>query len=148
LLIVDDIADSFDYQNKYAIIQYLKDINEDGLFRQVILTHNFDFFRTLESRFVGYPGCLMASKSGTQVTLTKAAGIRNVFANDWKPNFFTDDRKKLASICFLRNLIEMTRGENDPNYLTLTSMLHVRADSDTLTVGVLDGIYNGLCGTT
>jgi len=147
LLVVDDIADSFDYQNKYAIIQYLKDINEDGLFRQIILTHNFDFFRTLESRFVGYPGCLMASKTGTQVTLIKAAGIRNVFANDWKPNFFSDDRKKLASICFLRNLIEMTRGEADPDYLVLTSMLHVRQDSDLLTVGVLDNIYNSLCGT-
>ena len=33
LVIVDDIADSFDYQNKYAIIQYLKDISEDGLFK-------------------------------------------------------------------------------------------------------------------
>jgi CRISPR/Cas system CMR subunit Cmr6 (Cas7 group RAMP superfamily) len=27
LMIIDDIADSFDYQNKYAIIQYLKDIH-------------------------------------------------------------------------------------------------------------------------
>ena len=26
LLVVDDIADSFDYKNKYAIIQYLLDI--------------------------------------------------------------------------------------------------------------------------
>jgi hypothetical protein len=29
LLVVDDIADSFDYKNKYAIIQYLKDIAEE-----------------------------------------------------------------------------------------------------------------------
>jgi ABC-type dipeptide/oligopeptide/nickel transport system ATPase component len=26
LLIIDDIADSFDYKNKYSIIQYLKDL--------------------------------------------------------------------------------------------------------------------------
>jgi hypothetical protein len=50
LIVIDDIADSFDYQNKYAIIQYLKDISEDGngLFKQIIMTHNFEFFRTIE----------------------------------------------------------------------------------------------------
>jgi len=26
LLIIDDIGDSFDYKNKYSIIQYLKDL--------------------------------------------------------------------------------------------------------------------------
>ena len=43
LVVIDDLADSFDYQNKYAIIQYLKDISEDGFFNQIIMTHNFDF---------------------------------------------------------------------------------------------------------
>ena len=51
LVIVDDLADSFDYRNKYAIIQYLKDISENGLFKLLIMTHNFDFFRTIERRF-------------------------------------------------------------------------------------------------
>ena len=36
LVIVDDLADSFDYRNKYAIIRYLKDISEDGLFKLLI----------------------------------------------------------------------------------------------------------------
>lgn len=44
LFVVDDIADSFDYKNKYAIIQYLNDISEGPVFKQVILTHNFYFF--------------------------------------------------------------------------------------------------------
>lgn len=50
LLVVDDIADSFDYKNKYAIIQYLMEIAESDIFKQLILTHNFDFFRTINSR--------------------------------------------------------------------------------------------------
>ena len=41
LVIVDDLADSFDYRNKYAIIQYLKDISENGLYKLVVMTHNF-----------------------------------------------------------------------------------------------------------
>lgn len=148
LVVVDDIADSFDYQNKYAIIQYLKDISEDGLFKLLIMTHNFDFFRTVESRFVGYSNCLMASKDVSGINLVKATGIRNVFANDWKPAFFADSKKKLASICFLRNLIEMTTGEADPNYAKLTSMLHWRSDSNSITVADLDGVYNAVCKTT
>jgi len=145
LVVVDDVADSFDYQNKYAIIQYLKDISEEGLFKEIILTHNFDFFRTISLRFVGYPHCLMASKTDVGITLQSAAGIRNIFAKDWKPNFFKDDKKKVASIPFLRNLIEYTTGEGDPAFVRLTSMLHWRHDSDKLTVSDLDAIYNKIC---
>ncbi|MGH7616102.1 MAG: phage infection protein, partial [Gemmatimonadaceae bacterium] len=63
LFVVDDIADSFDYKNKYAIIQYLKDIAEENCFRQLILTHNFDFFRTVQSRFVKYSDCWMVQRT-------------------------------------------------------------------------------------
>ena len=55
LFIADDIADSFDYRNKYAIIQYLLDIAEGEHFKQILLTHNFDFFRTVNSRHCGIP---------------------------------------------------------------------------------------------
>lgn len=147
LIVVDDLADSFDYRNKYAIIQYLKDISEEGLFKLLVMTHNFDFFRTIESRFVGYGNCLMASKTERGVALTKAAGIRNVFARDWKLHFFTDPKKKIASIPFLRNLVEMTAGEDDQHYRDLTSMLHWKADSANITVGQLDKIYNAICKT-
>ena len=150
LVVVDDVADSFDYNNKYAIIQYLKDISEGGQFKLVIMTHNFDFFRTIQSRFVPYSKCLMASKdTGTGIiSLVPAAGIRNVFANDWKGQFFTDARKQIASIPFLRNLIEMTTGETNPLYLTLTSMIHRRADTDKIRVSDLDAIFNSMCATT
>lgn len=148
LIVVDDVADSFDYQNKYAIIQYLKDICEDGLFKMIIMTHNFDFFRTIESRFVGYANCLMASKSDAGVEVVRASAIKNVFARDWKKKFFTDDKKKIASIPFLRNLVEMTVGEDDLLYEQLTSMLHWKDQTAKLTVGDLDQIYNDICRTT
>ena len=145
LLVIDDLADSFDYQNKYAIVQYLRDISNEGLFKQIILTHNFDFLRTIESRFVSYANCLMALKSDSEVSLVQAAGVRNVFVNDWKRNFFDDDKKKIASIVFIRNLVEFSRGDSDPVYLKLTSMLHWRPDTVTITVADLDSIYNAEC---
>jgi ABC-type lipoprotein export system ATPase subunit len=147
LVVIDDLADSFDYQNKYAIIQYLKDISEDGLFKQIIMTHNFDFFRTIESRFVGYSNCLMATKSKAKgLALTQALGIRNVFVNDWKKHFYDNPKKKIASVPFLRNLVEYSIGEADPKYLKLTSILHWKSDSAAITVGDLDNIYQQICG--
>jgi len=142
VFVIDDIADSFDYKNKFAIIQYLKDIAEESYFKQIILTHNFDFFRTINSRFVSYPHCLMALKNNDGVALEQATGIKNVFANDWKPNFFTDPKKKIASIPFIRNLIEFTKSEKDPNFIKLTSLLHWKNDSDSITQNDLDKIYN------
>jgi hypothetical protein len=148
LIVVDDVADSFDYQNKYAIIQYLMEVKADGFFRQIIMTHNFDFFRTISRRFVGYGHCLMVEKTEAGITFQKAAGINNIFALDWKKNFFVDDKKKLASIPFLRNLVEFTRGEDDPDFLMLTAMLHWNKETVGLTVADLDDLYGRICGGT
>ena len=148
LLVVDDIADSFDYKNKYAIIQYLMDIAEDTNFRQIILTHNFDFFRTVNSRFVKYSGCLMAAKNPTGITLKQATGIKNVFVKDWKPNFYIDSKKKIACIPFIRNMVEYTRGDTDPAFIKLTSLLHWKTDSPGIKQGDVDVIYNAVFGTT
>lgn len=146
LIVVDDIADSFDYKNKYAIIQYLKEVAETSHFCQIILTHNFDFFRTVQSRFVSYSHCYMASKSAFGLTLSKATGIKNVFVTDWKKQFFEDGMKRIACIPFIRNLIEFTRGDDDPDFATLTSLLHWKPDSGGITHKELDDIFLGLFG--
>jgi hypothetical protein len=144
LFVVDDVADSFDYRNKYAIIQYLKDITTEPNFRQIILTHNFDFFRTLKARI--WPSlrsdhCLMVTKDDTSISFHKAKGVQNVFVKDWKPNFFTDLSKKIAAITFARNIIEYTSGSSDPKFVTLTSLLHWKADTTTILEERLDEIY-------
>lgn len=148
LFVVDDIADSFDYKNKYAIIEYLRDIAEDSNFRQLILTHNFDFFRTIESRFVPYNQCKMALKTSDGINIIQAKGIKNVFVNDWKDEFFKDKKKKVASVAFIRNMIEYTKGETDPDYQLLTSLLHWKSDTESITVAQLDDIFNRLFNTS
>lgn len=148
LFVIDDIADSFDYKNKYAIIQYLMEIAKEPYFKQIILTHNFDFFRTINSRYIGYSYCLMAVKNDIGVSLEIAVGIRNIFVNDWKINFFKDPQKRIASIPFICNIIEYTRGENDPFYNKLTSLLHWKSDTENITQDDLDCIYNSVFGTS
>lgn len=149
LFVVDDIADSFDYKNKYAIIQYLQDVSENPFFRQILLTHNFDFFRTVHSRFIGYQGCLMATKSDAKIELTQAFGIRNPFLKDWKAAFYTDRKKRVASISFMRNLIEHLHGPQHQDFVQLTALLHWQpGSSDKVTQGGLDKIYGNLFGSS
>lgn len=142
VFVVDDIADSFDYKNKYAIIQYLKDIAEEPNFNQIILTHNFDFFRTVNSRFVRYDHCRMALKSSTGIALDQAVGIQNPFVKDWKSNFFVNPKKRIASIPFMRNIVEYTKGDQDPIFVKLTSLLHWKDDSGGVSNADLDAAYH------
>jgi hypothetical protein len=147
LFVIDDIADSFDYKNKYAIIQYLQEMSTEPNFRLVILTHNFDFFRTLESRnVVGYQNCWMAQKNDDRVLLSQASGIRNPFIHDFKSKFFEDPMKRVASIPFLRNILEYTKGGDDPDYARLTSLLHRKSETQTITQDDLDRIFNRTFG--
>lgn len=143
--VIDDIADSFDYRNKYAIIQYLLDMAKEPKFKILILSHNFDFFRTIHNRgLVRYPKCLMATRTPTGIVLERAKGIENVFVNDWKMHFFDDERKRIASIPFIRNLIEYMRGEDDPDYKKLTALVHWKNDTPTILESDLDAIYKRL----
>ncbi|OUD14696.1 AAA family ATPase [Thioflexithrix psekupsensis] len=147
LFIIDDIADSFDYKNKHAIVQYLKDITNIPNFHQIILTHNFDFFRTLANSFVHRDRCLMANRSITSITLTKAEGVKNYFINVWKNKVNTDDTVLCATIPFTRNLIEYIKGDEDGDYLLLTSLLHWKRNTEQITVGDYMGVYNRLFST-
>jgi len=122
------------------------EISEEENFFQIILTHNFDFFRIVESRFVRYDHCLMAYKRGTVLSFEQATGVKNIFVKDWKLNFYSDPKKRVASIPFMRNIVEYTKGDQDPSYAKLTSLLHWKSDSSSITEGELDSIYNFMFG--
>lgn len=141
LFIIDDIADSFDYKNKYAIIQYLKDISNEPLFFQIILTHNFDFFRSIQSRNIcHYNSMFLSYKSTNGIRLEHAKGIKNPFINDWKGNL-SDGKKLIASIAFVRNIIEYTEGESHQDYKDLTSILHWKTNTETILLSNLEVIF-------
>nr|WP_321023345.1 hypothetical protein [Clostridium neonatale] len=140
LVIVDDIADSFDYRNKYAIIEYLNDILKSNIFNMIVLTHNFDFYRTLKSRLnIKRENCLMAQKDDNGIKLVKGGYFNNIF-NIWKDNL-NNDRILIASIAFVRNLCEYLEEKNSVNYIKLTSLLHLKEDTENLTVEDLEIIY-------
>ena len=137
-LVIDDIADSFDYKNKYAIIEYLKDIFDSGQFLCIFLSHNFDFYRTISGRLGLKRDCkLHAAKIGRKLKLIKEKYQKNPF-NHWKDNL-TTPAFCISSIPFVRNLAEYCG--LDVEFIKLTSLLHIKADTDTITLDELCRIY-------
>lgn len=145
LFIVDDIADSFDYKNKYAIIEYLKEISEHDDFFTIILTHNFDFFRTVQERISGsskYAGSFIAVKENEYIKLEnlKYRYISNPL-KDWKQDL-SNNAKLVASVTFARNIAEYIG--DDENFNKLTSILHLKEATKELTLKDLQGIYKSI----
>lgn len=127
LFIIDDIADSFDYKNKYAIIEYLEEISEFDTFYQIILSHNYDFFRTISSRLdMGRKNKLNTERSDKEVKLIEEKYQNNPFTT-WKDHLDTKMPMLIASIPFVRNLAEYS-GE-DTSFQKLTSLLHYKENS-------------------
>jgi hypothetical protein len=138
ILVVDDIADSFDYKNKYAIIEYLKDISASGQFLCLFLSHNFDFYRSISGRLGLRRECkLYAAKTGRKLTLVQEKYQKNPF-NHWRDNL-TTNAFCISAIPFVRNLAEYCG--LDAEFLKLTSLLHVKGDTDTMTLDELCTIY-------
>lgn len=141
ILVVDDIADSFDYKNKYAIIEYLKDIAASGKFICLFLSHNFDFYRSISGRLgLKREYKLHATKTGRKLKLVQEKYQKNPF-NHWKDRL-TTPVFCISAIPFVRNLAEYCGLEAE--FLKLTSLLHVKGDTDTMTLDELCTIYKKL----
>jgi hypothetical protein len=148
LLIIDDIADSFDYRNKYAIIEYLRDIQHVDQFYMIILTHNFDFFRTVQSR-LGIDRndhCHMTLKDHNSIELKQAQDLDPI--NNWKKILRSTNgpinwRIIIGCIPFVRNLIHYTDDGEAAEYLKLTSLLHIKEDSRAIAAQDIQQILNG-----
>ncbi|MGL6057875.1 MAG: hypothetical protein ACRC17_06135 [Culicoidibacterales bacterium] len=140
LIIIDDIADSFDYKNKYAIIEYLYDIKETSNLNMIILTHNFDFYRTVQSRLgVARSECKMVSKDETAITLIQGGYLKDVFSN-WR-NRVSEPKVMIAAIPFVRNLSEYLYGMKSESFEQLTTLLHWKQNTSEVTVANLQLVY-------
>jgi hypothetical protein len=145
LIVLDDVADSFDYKNKYAIIEYLSDIAEDNLFKMLILTHNFDFYRTTVSRLqdqINANTIFFVSRNSNNREIVLKQGI-------WKPDILkrriidklNQKRPFLSCIPFARNIIEYTKGDNNDDYALLTACLHIKDVTPSITLNLLKNIF-------
>lgn len=139
LFVIDDIADSFDYKNKYSIVEYLQVLANTSFFKIIILTHNFDFHRTVCGRVGGYgKKRLFTIKTDEKVELVREKYQKDVL-NYWKSQLGRDQKCVLACIPFARNLAEYCGLENE--YNDLTSLLHLKTNTNDFRISDLQVIY-------
>ncbi|GAA7450862.1 hypothetical protein MM0358_06910 [Helicobacter pylori] len=148
LLVFDDISDSFDYRNKYAIIEYLNDLQECKQFKLLVMTHNFDFYRTLASRLnIPREQIKMIRKNDAREIIFENGGylksvIKCIRNSEKDKDFF-------ALIPFVRNLIEYTsfQADKNNNYIKLTSCLHMKKDTKDIQIQDISKIFDSVFGT-
>ena len=141
LVIADDIADSFDYSNKYAIIEYLSELSDNKMIDLLILTHNFDFYRTVSSRLdIKYGMCFVAQKeSDGRITMNKFQYQKDFFnvgiLQKIRQGNLSDEvllRTFISAVPFCRNICEYMDNEALRDFLT--GILHVKLNTDTVTI--------------
>lgn len=148
LVVLDDISDSFDYQNKFAIIEYLNDLSKffSDKFKVILLTHNFDFYRNATLR-LGIKQFYVAKKDEDgKITLERGMYImKTPLENEIKKS---DVKSFISMIPFTRNIVEYTEGakfkdENgveDNDFMKLTQCLHLKTDTLEMTDRDVDAI--------
>lgn len=144
LIIADDVAESFDYKNKYAIIEYLQEMMSDENLHFIILTHNFDFYRSVSSRTMKniFPQMVQRVQYGLEIVNPKYV-FKNPFEEMKKGIKDNDDKDIVTSIPFVRNIIEYTRNASiDTNYGLLTALLHIKDNTKSITLKDLEDIFN------
>ena len=149
LIVMDDVSESFDYKNKYAIIEYISDIaafvNRSGksIFKILILTHNFDFYRTVASRITKPNNSYIAFSDEGEIKFNKGLYTKNLFGH-YKKKIVKGgcDNIVVASIPFVRNIIEYTEDDKNSDYLLLTSILHYKNNTHSITLKAVQDIFN------
>lgn len=126
IVVVDDIVDSFDYKNKYATVAYLDELSRNTSIQMLIMTHNFDFYRTMSrSEMKKY----IAFGINGKITLEPFVDFSGFTTlKNWK-KYYKNDNVKIANyyslIPFARSLEELRNGDSRI-YKVLTKALHYK----------------------
>ena len=143
VIVMDDIADSFDYKNKYTIVQYISEIAAVDHFRLIILTHNFDFFRTLLSRRIVGENHAYVASVGANGAVKLRPGARTLEALHGIMSGRAQPKMLVAALPFARNLVQYIHGTRDKHndyrkdYSALSNMLHWRDDTENYKISEL-----------
>ena len=125
-IVLDDAAESYDYKNKYGIINYIQSLQDDPKIQLIIMTHNFDFYRSIILAF-GEKNvkCFFAYKdkqNNVQFYESKKSYYLNIANfNMWKNN--PDSTKFIALIPFARTILQL-QDNHDPNIDVVLRYLH------------------------
>ncbi|MFA5197324.1 MAG: hypothetical protein WC437_02765 [Patescibacteria group bacterium] len=151
LIVLDDIVDSFDYRNKYSLVEYINEMLSNTDTNCIIMTHNYDFFRTCRQRLkhLGAETWIAYETSRGKIRIQHFTG--NITANglnlfcDWakqvSDNCDSNECKAIALIPVVRNLLEIDKRK--VGYEKLTALLHYsKGETDKIKFGDIKDILS------
>ena len=127
-IVLDDAVDSFDYKNKYGIINYLLELKDNPKIQIIIFTHNFDFYRSSILAFGkgNTNQYFMYKDSGGVVTLFDSRNKKYYLEvgkfNDWKHS--PTNAQYFSLVPFFRNVLQLESNSSNPDVKILDSYLH------------------------
>lgn len=136
IVILDDIVESFDYGNRIAFIEYIKEMNDYGS-KVIVLTHNFEFYRTLTKRLDKVFKQFSCYNTNGLITITKGTDLYfkngSMFkisdrSNESHRNL-TFEESFISSLPFVREVSEFT--DTEEKY---TDLFHIKEVSKNITV--------------
>lgn len=144
-VILDDAVDSFDYKNKYGIIDYLIDIKDNPNIQLIIFTHNFDFYRSSilalgkssVSQYFVYRD--IATEEITFFnSKNKGYYLEISNFNNWKntPSL----SQYFAMLPFARNILQLESNSHAPNVVKIDSYLHFDSNDENKNFALVDSI--------
>jgi ABC-type cobalamin/Fe3+-siderophores transport system ATPase subunit len=110
ILIIDDIVDSFDYKNKHAILEYIYDITDKSNIYLIMLTHSFDFYRSVANMFqLGYG--YIAEKNEQKISLEKYEEKDLDPCKSWLK--IETSKDFISSMALIRNLCDYSNNNKE-----------------------------------
>lgn len=126
IIILDDIVETFDYSNRYAFIEYINDIVKEGM-TLIVLTHNFEFYKTLSSRVRGLRKLVASIDKKGVVYIQKN---KNISLNMEKILNINNPEALYFAIPYLRETKIILQQDTS----LLTSCLHYKANTKNIKI--------------
>ncbi len=140
-VILDDAVESFDYKNKYGMVEYISSLSKKGNIQLIIFTHNFDFFRSIilaigESNCQKYFGYRDSGDIVNFYEVSNRYYLQISSFNSWKDN--PTNKQFLSLIPFARTILQLVKSGERPGsdavFKKTLEYLHYDSNSETQTM--------------
>jgi energy-coupling factor transporter ATP-binding protein EcfA2 len=131
IVIIDDIIDSFDYKNKHAILEYIYDTTSEENIYLIMLTHSFDFYRSVANLFQLQHGYI-AEKTNTSIILNKYERKELDPCKEWL--MLNNNKDFISSIALFRNLCDYLHNKKELKDAISSKILHYPIDEDQMSL--------------
>lgn len=132
VLVFDDLVETFDYANRHAFIEYIDDLIKENV-SIIILTHNYEFYRTLERRIPQLEKLSAYSKDG-KVYVEANKSLNNDIEKVFE---ITNINQFIYAIPFLREIKIMYKNDTS----LLDNCLHYKEDTKNITIEMIRNLF-------